>query len=299
MNPTHELLYLGYLVLFAGSVAAMLWWHREQRKTRLPFGEDVKLLRAPGETQLRLIRKLDEEGPMWLVLSASAPALVGLLGLIAVARLPAELQLAAAAITLGAFVAAFLLSARWFAGKARESGNRYLGYFGERVVAEHLEPLKLHGWRVFHDVPGTARGQAFNIDHVAVGPAGVFVIETKTRRKGGARPGFDDHRVYFDGHALVWPWGEDNHGLDQAERNASWLADTLQAELGERVPVTPFLALPGWWVEDKPSRDPRRCRVVNPKGLAAFLPAGAAVLDARQVAAIAAKLEARCRDVAY
>jgi hypothetical protein len=127
----------------------------------------------------------------------------------------------------------------------------------------------------------------------------VYVIETKTRRKGPARPGFEAHKVYFDGQALVWPWGEDNHGLDQAERNAIWLGEALHAELGERVHVLPILALPGWWVELKPARESRLCRVVNPKGLPKLLPGGAAVLDERQVASIAAKLEARCRDVEY
>jgi hypothetical protein len=196
-------------------------------------------------------------------------------------------------------MATFIVSARWFARKARESSNRYLGYFGERIVAENLEPLKQQGWRIFHDVPGQNNGTKFNLDHVAVGSTGVYVIETKTRRKGGARPGFDDHKVYFDGRSLVWPWGEDNHGLEQAERNASWLADTLKDEIGERVHVTPYLTLPGWWVENKPSRDSRLCRVVNSKGLSKFLPTGVATLDQRQIDDIAAKLEARCRDVEY
>jgi hypothetical protein len=299
MNWIQTLLLFVYLSLFIGSIAAMIWWHKRQRKRRLPFGDELKLLRAPGETQLTHVRKFDEDAVMWMMTAAAAPATVGLLLSIGTARLPKELQLAGFALTLVAFVAAFILSARWFAGKARESGNRYLGYFGERLVAEYLEPLKAQGWRVFHDVPGVADGNKFNIDHIAVGPAGVFIIETKTRRKGAARPGFDDHKVYFDGRSLIWPWGEDNHGLEQAERNASWLAEMLQGETGERVAVTPFLTLPGWWVEMKPSRESRPCRVANPKGLVRILPGGAALLPQRQIDAIAAKLEAGCRDVEY
>lgn len=299
MNWKKDLFYLGYLLLFCGSVAAMFWWQRQSRKTRLPFGEEFKLLRGPGETQLRLTRKYDEDFVLWLVWASIIPVTAAMLLLLITARLPTELQIAGAAVTIAVFLALLYFTARWLATKARESGNRYLGYFGERIVAEHLEPLKMQGWRIFHDVPGTANGHPFNLDHVAVGPAGAFVIETKTRRKGGARPGFDDHKVFFDGRSLVWPWGEDNHGLEQAERNAVWLADTLKAEIGERVPVTPILTLPGWWVEMKPSRDSRLCRVTNPKSLAKFLPAGATVLDQRQVDAIAAKLEARCRDVEY
>jgi hypothetical protein len=245
------------------------------------------------------VRQLDEDGLMSMLLASVVPAVIGLLLLMGTARLPRELQLAGAATAIGAFIAAFVLSTRWVARKVQEGHNRYLGYFGERIVAEHLEPLKARGWRIFHDVPASTGGRRFNLDHVAVGPAGVFVIETKTRRKGGARPGFDDHKVYFDGRSLVWPWGEDNHGLEQAERNATWLAAALKHEIGESIPVTPILTLPGWWVEMKPSRESRLCRVTNPKILADLLPAGATVLDQRQIDNVAAKLEARCRDVEY
>lgn len=299
MNWTQPFLLLVYLVFFMGSIAAMIWWARRQRKTRLPFGDDLKLQRGPGETQLTLVRKFDEEGFMWMVWAATAPATVVLLLLMGTLKLPKDLQLAGVAVTLLAFMAVFILAARWFARKAQESGNRYLGYFGERLVAEYLEPLKAQGWRIFHDVPALNNGHKFNLDHVAVGPTGVFAIETKTRRKGGARPGFDDHKVYFDGHVLVWPWGEDSHGLDQTERNAAWLSETLAVEVGERIPVTPILTLPGWWVEMKPSRDPRLCRVTNPKGLAKFLPNAAVVLSSEQIVSIAGKLEVRCRDVEY
>ena len=35
------------------------------------------------------------------------------------------------------------------------------------------------GYRVFDDVPGEGSGGKFNIDHVLIGPGGVFSIETK------------------------------------------------------------------------------------------------------------------------
>ena len=40
-------------------------------------------------------------------------------------------------------------------------------------------------------------------------------------------------------------------------------------------------------------------KVTNPKGLPKFLASGPNVLDASKIAAIAMKLEARCRDVEY
>jgi len=299
MTWKHGLFAAGYFLFFLVCAFAMIWWQRRQRKTRLPFGEEMRLLRGPGETQLKLVRQHEENELLWVALGAGIPALVlgAMLGW--TTSLPAVLQLPWLVLALAVFLALFFGAARLFSGRMRESVDRYLGYFGERIVAENLEPLKQQGWRIFHDVPATANGIKFNLDHVAVGPQGVFAIETKTRRKGGARPGFDDHKVFFDGRGLVWPWGEDNHGLEQAERNAVWLANTLKDESGERFHVTPILTLPGWFVEMKPSRDSRICRVTNPKGLTKLLPSGPAVLDARQIAAIAGKLEARCRNVEY
>jgi len=173
----------------------------------------------------------------------------------------------------------------------------FLGWFGERYVAQWLEPLKADGWKIIHDVPGKAGAKKFNIDHVAVGPGGVFAVETKARRKGHARPGFEDHVVFFDGRELEWPWGRDDHGLEQAERNGVWLAEWIKTETGERVHVSPILALPGWKVKKQIGRDARLSKVVNPKCLPDDLGPLKGVLSDEQVARIAAKLRALCRDV--
>jgi len=53
------------------------------------------------------------------------------------------------------------------------------GADGEESTARVLGALSAEGWRVFHDVRWPGRSQA-NIDHVIVGPSGVFVIDTKT-----------------------------------------------------------------------------------------------------------------------
>ena len=52
------------------------------------------------------------------------------------------------------------------------------GEVGERVVGAALDSLKAQGWIVMHDVrwPGRARA---NIDHVAVGPPGILVVDAK------------------------------------------------------------------------------------------------------------------------
>lgn len=57
--------------------------------------------------------------------------------------------------------------------------DRWLqGARGEELVGEILDGLADQGWHVTHDV-SLGRG---NIDHVLVGPAGIFAIETKSHR---------------------------------------------------------------------------------------------------------------------
>jgi hypothetical protein len=54
------------------------------------------------------------------------------------------------------------------------------GAAGERRTARLLDPLERHGWAVLHDL--AVPGSLANIDHLAIGPGGVFVIDSKQYR---------------------------------------------------------------------------------------------------------------------
>jgi hypothetical protein len=58
----------------------------------------------------------------------------------------------------------------------RDIGRWRRGAEGEEVVGEILEKMSADGWHVIHDV-SFGRG---NIDHIAIGPGGVFAVETKS-----------------------------------------------------------------------------------------------------------------------
>lgn len=297
MRSSAVWLVLTVCVAYGASAIGVIALARWQRKTRWPFKLEDRLLRGPGEHLRKRISEIDEQ---FLI-----EFLVGFLAVLGAMALVADVFrrvfdwtphtagslaiVAALGVTAGSL---WRIRRLW-----QTRADHYLGWFGERVVGEQLQLATVHGWRVFHDVPFLNNGAAFNIDHVAVGPGGVFLVETKTRRKGNARPGFDDNKVYFDGRDLVWPWGEDNHGLEQAERNALWLTNWIRAEIGERVHVSPILALPGWWLEKKPARETRLCQVVNPKWLPGMLAKQTAVLTPKQIELISLRLDARCRDV--
>jgi hypothetical protein len=54
------------------------------------------------------------------------------------------------------------------------------GAIGEQRTARLLAPLERHGYQVFHDL--AIPGSAANLDHLVVGPTGVFVIDSKRYR---------------------------------------------------------------------------------------------------------------------
>jgi len=54
------------------------------------------------------------------------------------------------------------------------------GAAGERRTARLLAPLEHHGWAILHDL--TLPGSRANLDHLAIGPGGVFVIDSKQYR---------------------------------------------------------------------------------------------------------------------
>lgn len=199
-------------------------------------------------------------------------------------------------ILIVGFVACCLLFYRAYR-HMRSYVNHRLGLLGEQVTGQILDQLSSDSIRVFHDLevrePG---GKPWNIDHVVLTPAGVFAIETKTRRKprGDSPDGQRGHKVIFDGQQLRFPapMPADRHGLDQTQRNADWLSGKLTSLNGCAVPVTPVLVLPGWWVEAK-GKGP--VSVLNPKGLRSFLNGRVPALSAERHRAITAQLEERCR----
>lgn len=175
--------------------------------------------------------------------------------------------------------------------------NHRLGYLGEQVVGRILDQLSSDSVRVFHDLEIREPGKKpWNIDHIVLTPAGVFCIETKARRKPRsiAPDGQQSHKVIFDGQQLIFPhpMKPDRYGIDQALRNAEWLAEKLTSLNGTPIPVFPALVFPGWWVDAKGKGE---VTVLNPKQLRSLLSSKSATLPADRQRAISNQLEERCR----
>ncbi len=134
---------------------------------------------------------------------------------------------------------------------------------GERTVGQFLERLRSDGYDIFHDVVG----QSFNVDHVVIGPAGVFTVETKTWSK----PGRGEARIKFDGERLrAGQHQPDRDPVDQARAQASWIRELISESTGRKFDVRPVIVFPGWFIEQAEGSK-REVWVLNPKALPDFI----------------------------
>ncbi|GEK74185.1 MULTISPECIES: nuclease-related domain-containing protein [Halomonas] len=162
-----------------------------------------------------------------------------------------------------------------------------LGLACELAVGQELERLirpESHPYVIFHDVP--AEGDT--LDHVAITPHGVFAVETWARSPTVRPSGEEDNRVTVEHARLRFPGWIERRPLRDTRRAARWLAEWLEQELGQPVPVQGVLALPGWQIEHPEAADD--LLVVSGDALAERLPERRldALDDATREAVIAA-----------
>jgi len=260
---------------------------RQIRRTdrRNPLTGD--LLRAPGHTLRERMDDLRMDALATVVAVASAPIVI-LAYLFAIpyfggTNAPGWWLFGVA--WLGSFGFAY----RAFLKAQRDLHNHRLGYDAELAVGEELNRLMLQGFRVFHDIPGDKK---FNVDHVVVGPTGVFAIETKGRAKVNDERG---HKVELREGRLHFPGWSTKQPLEQARMNADWLRDFLTRAVGEPVAVKPVVVLPGWYVELKSRSE---VAVLTGKQCGTYFPkSNFAALTTQLIERIAHQLDQRCRDV--
>lgn len=284
------------LIAALSGIGALFVWvsvlalirRRLERATRMPVAK--RYLRPAGESLRRrldaMLGRLDAE-----ILLVPAAAFLFALGVFAFGA--GEKPVGRLLGLIGA--AALVLLLLRFKRHAQRIADQRLGFLGRRAVGEELNQLRADGWSIFHDVPfdGKPGAGAFHVDHVVVGPRGVYAIGIRTTRP---RRAADGSEVVFDGRFLHFPSGKEFLGPDDlrfhAKTLAAWLSESLQREVW----VVPVMVLAGWRVRCAGDSD---LRVVSDAELASLFREGASpdVLDPSAVGAIRALLEDRCRDV--
>jgi hypothetical protein len=105
------------------------------------------------------------------------------------------------------------------------------GAAGERRTARLLDPLERHGWAILHDL-AVPSSQA-NLDHLAIGPGGVFVIDSKQY----------SGRLQLDSSGRLW---HGRYPLAPTLRAVSFEADQAAQVLPDPgVAVVPIVAVHG------------------------------------------------------
>jgi hypothetical protein len=164
------------------------------------------------------------------------------------------------------------LSARQAAAE-RKAAAFAAGAEGERRVAEALAPLSAAGYVLLHD---RAAGPRANLDHLAIGPSGVWLVDAK----------------HWSGTVTA-----DGHELRQDGRKRTRLLETAtqQRQLVERILEGTGLAPPVWGVLAFTAAAPQRATIgqveLVPVGELRTLIGGAdPVLDGRTADRVAATL---------
>ncbi len=154
---------------------------------------------------------------------------------------------------------------------ADETVPWFVGALGEREIGARLAHLP-DGWHVFHALP-VGSGEA-DLDHLVVGPGGVFVVNTKHHR--GARVWVAERAVLVNGAKKPY--------LRNADLETSRVRGLLAAA-GIEAPVRAVVAMVGA-KEVRVQNRPRTVEVVRGETLVRWLTRRPAVLDRSTVDAV-------------
>lgn len=247
--------------LFVPAITIYIWIKAQEKADRRSPLTD-RLHRMPGETLSTKLRDTAFSLCSLIFLSTIIPA-ISAISVMSTWIDPQKVKLDALAVIMLCFILGGIGWSIWKTIKVmNELRLTRAGLEGELATAQLLSPLLAEGWKIFHDIPGS-RG---NIDHVLVGPTGVFAIETKYRSKRRSQKGKDSALVEYDGIHLRFANGaNETIPLEQAQATSAELAKILLGKLGHAVPITPVVALPGWFVKYTSRPNPKYVAVINPK----------------------------------
>ncbi|HZA40717.1 MAG TPA: nuclease-related domain-containing protein [Actinomycetota bacterium] len=128
-----------------------------------------------------------------------------------------------------------------------------LGAVGEETVGSRLARLDRSSWLVLHDIVINERGT--NIDHIVIGPPGVFSLNTKHRPKA---------KIVVTERSFLVNGYRENY-LPVAVSEAAKVSRTLEASVGFTVPVNPVIVVMGAELEVRSA--PAEVSVVRRKDL--------------------------------
>lgn len=162
---------------------------------------------------------------------------------------------------------------------ATDSTAWYIGARGEIAVGHSLETLP-QGWTVFHALPIGNRDR--DIDHLVVGPAGIFTVNTKHH----------SGKTIWVAPRTFMVSGQKQPYIPSSEDEARIVTTLLEKRMPLAAPVRPVIAL----VDPKRitiKQAPEVVKVIDARYLVRWLRKQPSMLDAVEVARIVELLDRR------
>jgi Nuclease-related domain len=198
-----------------------------------PTQADAGSLGRPGRSaRAQYRRRRAVELVAWTRSLAWRVPVVAAAGLTA-AQLTLQAGLARPVATLAGLAVAALGGWRLRFKPSEQARAWQRGAAGERQTARLLDRLGRDGYVVLHDL--AMPDSVANVDHLVVGPSGVFVIDSKQWTG----------QVHQSSDGLIW---HNHYRLDRTLATIHWQADTLGRLLG--IPVAPLICVHGAHVQN-------------------------------------------------
>jgi hypothetical protein len=232
--------------------------NKRSRETRTPL--DVAPLRYAGQSLDEEIQRVLEDDALVYIMMAVFTIVIAIHEWIRwfLNTPPQPVVLSLFALAISVYAIRKIILAK------RKLKRLRLARDGERSVGQFLEELRGKGYRILHDIVGND----FNIDHLLIGPKGVFTIETKTISK----PAKGRADIDYDGtQILVNGFKPDRDPVVQAKAQAHWIKGLLTDLTGKSVAVRPAVVYPGWFINQTSKGGRPDVWVLNPKALPAFI----------------------------
>lgn len=250
-----------------GATAVIVLALRNLHDARLHSPLDAQLLREPGQAlRVRLDRAFGNlflDGALGPI-ATLAPMVYGMGRMLFAPRQDwLEWALYGALSTLLALMFCVLLMRDY-----QRIRRIKLGLACELAVSQELAHLvrpETHPYAVFHDIPA----DSFTIDHVALTPKGVFVIETRARTRPFDAAGQEQNHLVVEQARLRFPGWSERRPLLKTRQAKAWLEAWLARECNVRPAVQTILVLPGWSIDI--TQAPADIQVIDGKELARYL----------------------------
>jgi hypothetical protein len=104
------------------------------------------------------------------------------------------------------------------------------GLTGERLTGRRLNRLRRHGWFTLHAIQWAS---GTDIDHLAIGPAGVFCVNSKRHR---------GKTVWYGGTAVTVNGSPTRH-IAASQSEARRVSRALSGRCGMNIPVRPVISV--------------------------------------------------------